>query len=172
MYPEAYIDYLVHFHGDRDYFECHELLEEHWKQDPPASRCRHWVGLIQIAVALYHQRRGNFTGAVRMMNSAISILEQERTALPSLGLDSDALLPMLHACAADMQQDQAYTSLQLPIADPALEAQCMRRCLEKGFAWRSSSDLHNADLLHRHSRRDRSSVIAERARSLQAKKQR
>lgn len=32
LYPTAYIKYLFHFHTDRDYFECHELLEEHWKQ--------------------------------------------------------------------------------------------------------------------------------------------
>lgn len=32
MYPEAYIEYLAEFHGSRDYFECHELLEEHWKK--------------------------------------------------------------------------------------------------------------------------------------------
>ena len=27
-FPLKYIDFLVHFHGDRDYFECHEILEE------------------------------------------------------------------------------------------------------------------------------------------------
>ncbi|PAD68333.1 hypothetical protein CHH83_14265, partial [Bacillus sp. 7586-K] len=34
MYDQEYIDFLVHFHCDRDYFECHEILEEHWKKDP------------------------------------------------------------------------------------------------------------------------------------------
>lgn len=52
LYPKAYIDYLVYFHGLRDYFECHEVLEEHWKKDDKAERKKYWVGLIQIAVAL------------------------------------------------------------------------------------------------------------------------
>ncbi|MFZ3196347.1 MAG: DUF309 domain-containing protein, partial [Bacillus mycoides] len=27
MYPTEYIQFLIHFHGDYDYFECHEILE-------------------------------------------------------------------------------------------------------------------------------------------------
>ena len=33
-YPEAFISYLIEFHATRDYFECHELLEEYWKAHP------------------------------------------------------------------------------------------------------------------------------------------
>ncbi len=62
MYPKAYIDYLVEFHATRDYFECHEILEEYWKEDPPKKRKRYWVGFIQLAVALYHHRRQNTAG--------------------------------------------------------------------------------------------------------------
>ncbi|MCD2486520.1 DUF309 domain-containing protein, partial [Staphylococcus aureus] len=51
MYPKAYIDYLVEFHATRDYFECHEILEEYWKEDPPKKRKRYWVGFIELAVA-------------------------------------------------------------------------------------------------------------------------
>lgn len=32
MYPPEYIEFLYHFHCDRDYFECHEILEELWKK--------------------------------------------------------------------------------------------------------------------------------------------
>lgn len=32
MYPAEYLEYLVYFHADRDYFECHEILEEYWKE--------------------------------------------------------------------------------------------------------------------------------------------
>ena len=48
-YPEAYIDFLVHFHGDRDWFECHERLEEYWKEHPDDPKSDTWVGLIQVA---------------------------------------------------------------------------------------------------------------------------
>ena len=73
-YPKAYILYLVHFHGDRDYFECHEILEEHWKEMDPKDRMSHWVGLIQIAVAVYHERRENRQGAIRTLTKATNNL--------------------------------------------------------------------------------------------------
>ncbi len=38
MYPNAYLDYLVYFHGHRDYFECHEVLEEYWKKDQAGKK--------------------------------------------------------------------------------------------------------------------------------------
>ena len=37
VYPEAYIEYLMYFHGNRDYFECHEVLEEYWKEVSPRT---------------------------------------------------------------------------------------------------------------------------------------
>ena len=43
QYPEAYTDYLCYFHGARDYFECHEVMEEYWKEHPnvlPYEECR------------------------------------------------------------------------------------------------------------------------------------
>ncbi len=57
MYAKAYIEYLAHFHGTRDYFECHEVLEEHWKAVDPKNRSSVWVLLIQIAVSMYHARQ-------------------------------------------------------------------------------------------------------------------
>lgn len=73
-YPLAYIEYLAHFHGSRDYFECHELLEAHWKLEQNHERKVIWHGLIQVAVASYHERRGNFAGAVKMMEQAVNRL--------------------------------------------------------------------------------------------------
>ncbi len=86
MYPKAYIDYLVEFHATRDYFECHEILEEFWKEDPPKKRKRYWVGFIQLAVALYHHRRQNTAGAKRLMANSIRILQAEHRAVEDLGL--------------------------------------------------------------------------------------
>ncbi|WP_238323048.1 DUF309 domain-containing protein [Gorillibacterium massiliense] len=32
-YDPLYIAFIWHFNGDRDYFECHEVLEELWLQE-------------------------------------------------------------------------------------------------------------------------------------------
>ncbi|MCM3622711.1 DUF309 domain-containing protein [Brevibacillus borstelensis] len=172
MYPQPYLEYLIQFHAERDYFECHEILEEYWKESPPGERRAVWVGLIQVAVSLYHQRRGNFAGAIKMMDSAIKILNRERTDVQSLGLDPDATLQTLSQLLAEMKQNSPYHSIRLPIADPALLADCRKRCEERGLHFDSESDLFNTFLLHKHTQRDRSDVIAERLRRLDERSQR
>ncbi|GJM74097.1 hypothetical protein HMSSN036_63130 [Paenibacillus macerans] len=58
-YEPLYVAYLVYFNRDRDYFECHEVLEELWLErdhDPL------YKGLLQVAVGLFHARSGNVSG--------------------------------------------------------------------------------------------------------------
>ncbi|MFC0271532.1 DUF309 domain-containing protein [Metabacillus herbersteinensis] len=170
MYDQAYIDYLVHFHGDRDYFECHEVLEEHWKEDPPKDRKLYWVGLIQIAVGLYHQRRGNFPGAKRMMANAIRILESEEVAIIKLGLHNEKLIGQLKQRFEEITLKKPYRSLNLPISDPELIKLCITSCNKLNLVWCQESNLADLYLVNRHSNRDRSDVIAERDRMLLEKR--
>ncbi|WJH34118.1 DUF309 domain-containing protein [Paenibacillus sp. CC-CFT747] len=85
-YPEEYRAYLVYFHAERDYFECHEILEEYWKSNPQDPLAPAWVGLIQLAVGLYHERRSNTSGALKMLNGANSRLTED--ALEKLGIEA------------------------------------------------------------------------------------
>ncbi|QQE75989.1 DUF309 domain-containing protein [Brevibacillus composti] len=171
MYPEAYVEYLVQFHAERDYFECHEILEEYWKESPPGERQAVWVALIQIAVSLYHQRRGNFAGALKMMRSAIAGIMREKAAVKALGLDVDSLLAMLRLAAAQQEARQPYRSISLPIADPALLEACRTICADRGLSFDRESDLQNEFLLHKHTLRDRSDVVEERERQLRRRSQ-
>jgi predicted metal-dependent hydrolase len=170
MYPKEYLSYLKHFHGDRDYFECHELLEAYWKSLPQAMRSSVWVGLIQIAVSLYHQRRGNYAGAAKMMRSAVEILSRAAEDVDRLGLDTKELIVRLSARLTEIEQEKPYTSLNLPIADPALLSECEQLCRQSGLRFGQASDLTDDYLLNKHTRRDRSDVIAEREKSLLEKR--
>lgn len=171
-YPQAYREYLFHFHGDRDYFECHEVLEEYWKSLLPDQRNDVWVGLIQIAVALYHHRRSNLPGAVKMMNSAIRLLEKEQHAVRQLGLDGQALFRLLAIRLDEMKCGAAYTSLNLPIADPDLQTICRQDCEARGFSFGQPSNLDDEFLMHKHKLRDRTDVIEERRRQLLLRQER
>jgi uncharacterized protein len=167
LYTDAYIDYLFHFHTDRDYFECHEILEEHWKQDHKRPV---WVGLIQIAVALYHHRRNNVQGAKRMMKKAALLLHREKEAVEQLGIHYEQLEQLLQWYIQRVEQGETYQSINLPIADEALLAKCLEYCQKRGGAWGKESDLRNEFLLHKHALRDRSDVIAARMQSKQKKR--
>lgn len=161
-YPKAYIQYLVCFHGSRDYFECHEVLEEHWKKESKEKRKKYWVGLIQIAVALYHHRRGNFNGAIKLMKNAIRILQEEKSAIEALSLNHKELLALLIQRYSDLLNREQYTSIHLPIVSKKLIELCKDECERQNYKWGSVSDMNNDFVLHKHKLRDRSKIIAER----------
>ncbi|MRX71058.1 DUF309 domain-containing protein [Bacillus lacus] len=171
MYPEPYVTYLVHFHGDRDYFECHEVLEEYWKEDPSGGRKSYLVGLIQIAVGLYHYRRGNSSGATRMLANAIRILSREKDAVSSLGLEEEKLFSLLKETLKNIQDGLPYKSIDLPINDPALLHLCREEAERKHIHWGTASDIENSFLINKHSLRNRSSVIEEREKQLKKKRE-
>ncbi|QFT89464.1 hypothetical protein FIU87_12465 [Bacillus sp. THAF10] len=172
MYPKAYLDYLYHFHCDRDYFECHEVLEEYWKEKAVEEREIHWVGLIQIAVGLYHHRRSNFNGAKKMLLNARAITKKTTGKLEALGLDSCKLINLLDERIKAIQQMKPYTSMNLPISSSELQISCERLATNKNFVWGTKSNLADESLIHRHSLRDRTDVIHERQRQLALKKNR
>ncbi|OQP06000.1 hypothetical protein B1690_11075 [Geobacillus sp. 46C-IIa] len=166
MYPKAYIDYLVHFHGDRDYFECHEILEEQWKRD---GRTIEWLVLIQIAVAFYHYRRGNTSGALRLVKRARALLKEARGMIRRLGLDDRALAALLDDTARRIAHGEPYESIELPIADRSLYEQCRSACAERQLVWGQASNAADLELVDKHRRRDRTAIIAAREQKKRAK---
>lgn len=168
-YPKEVLDYLVHFHGDRDFFECHEILEEYWKGNPGHPYAETLVGLIQVAVGLYHQRRGNKAGAVKMLGSSLAYLKEE--GLKGLGLAGEELIARVRQRVREAELDAVpYADLDLPVEDPSLLEACKRECAVRGFGWGAASDAGNLMLIDRHKLRDRSDVVEERARQLEARK--
>jgi predicted metal-dependent hydrolase len=170
LYPDEYIEYLVHFHGDRDYFECHEILEEYWKEHERGNKESVWVGLIQLAVSCYHHRRCNYIGAKKTLDKSIKILKRAERSLSHLGLNRIELFSLLEDRHKVIEKKLPYTSFNLPIADPQLARQCQIRCLELGFNWCAHSNLSDNNLVNRHQTRDRTNVIQERENALQRNK--
>lgn len=176
-YAGAYITYLAHFHGTRDYFECHELLEEHWKQEQDPELKEIWHGLIQVAVSLYHERRGNMAGARKMLEQAI--LHLTNVSPETAGLDPNKLLELLHgryallALYPEQSGDKTilFEDMALPFADGTLLREAMDLCKGWGCEWGRTSPMSEDMLIHRHLLRDRTDVLAERARQLAIRKQ-
>ena len=171
MYDQAYVDYLAHFHGTRDYFECHELLEDRWKEETPLDRQAVWVGLIQLAVAMYHYRRNNHKGAMRTAQKAQTILLKKQNLLDKYGLDQHKMKEFLENLMHKLELDKPYESMNLPIKDEHLLSAVQNRCTELGCTYGAPSPLEDTELIHRHSQRDRSDVIEERKRQLQKREE-
>lgn len=166
MYPKEYIEFLVHFHGDRDYFECHEVLEEYWKKTDPHNKKSIWVGLILLAVANYHHRRKNFSGAKRTLDKSIHILKINDKELERLGIDANSLLELLKTKLKYIAIGIEYSSFSLPITNQSLLESCKEICRQNNLSWCEQSDIANKELIHRHALRDRSAIIRERLSAL------
>ncbi len=52
-----------------DFFECHEVLEDAWRDAPEPER-KFLQALIQTAVAFHHHSRGNSVGARSLLERA------------------------------------------------------------------------------------------------------
>lgn len=161
-YPDAYIQFLIHFHGDRDYFECHEILEEYWKEHTEGDKNSVWVGLIQLAVALYHHRRGNFRGAATMIKQCKKKITAFTPECRELSLDTKGLIDLISEIEGAILTESPYQSVILPLSDHSLIHHCQKECIRKGFTWGNESNLENTALVDRHKERDRSEVISLR----------
>jgi hypothetical protein len=56
-----------------EYYVCHETLEEVWMHEQGKIR-ELYKGILQIAVAVYHAKRSNLKGAMRLVSSGIELL--------------------------------------------------------------------------------------------------
>jgi uncharacterized protein len=70
-------------------FHAHEVLEAAWKSAPAQER-ELWRGLAQLAVGLTHLRRGNPTGAQRLLERAADRIAAQ-TSVPH-GIDAAGLV--------------------------------------------------------------------------------
>ncbi|WP_096201037.1 DUF309 domain-containing protein [Bacillus sp. FJAT-45350] len=167
MYVKAYIDYLVYFNGYRDYFECHEVLEEQWKEDKEHK----WVGLIQLAVGLYHFRRDNTVGALRMLKSSKKLILSYEKEISKLLIDTNQLIKELDEVIVRIETSKPYKDITIPLIDVNLFKKCEILCTENGYSWGNPSNLQEEYLIHKHTKRDRTDVISERNKQLEVKRQ-
>ena len=145
---------MATYYGKRDYFECHDIMEEQWKLDAHSRYTGSWLVFVRIAVACYHARRGNWAGARKMMAKAAK--EADAKILTELGLDGEKLVAVLRR-TSDAWNDAkcpVYEDLPLPIADPLLLEESKRICRANGWTWDTPLQDVPYDIVHRHLTRD------------------
>jgi predicted metal-dependent hydrolase len=59
--------------NSRDWYECHETLEDLWIGEEGEVR-EFYQGILQVAVALHHWKNGNFGGAISLLNGGLTYL--------------------------------------------------------------------------------------------------
>lgn len=80
----------------RDFFECHEVIEELWLETKPDSYSNLYKGVIQAASALHQWKRGYLGGAHRLFLSSTEYLKKYEPTV--LGLNVAKLVRDMGAC--------------------------------------------------------------------------
>jgi uncharacterized protein len=171
MYPDPYIEYLAHFHGDQDFFECHEILEEYWKEVDFGNKESIWVAFIQLSVGCYHFRRGNAKGAARILKKSLTIFKSKEELLPSFGIDSQTLFTNIENLIEEACSGKSFKGFSIPIEDEQLRNLWKMECLRKGHQTENAGYIPPKAIIDRHSTRDRTSVILEREQALMLRKE-
>lgn len=96
------------------YFEAHEIIEEVWRPLPAGGDRVFLQGLIQVAVAMAHQRRGRVASARTLLARARAKLVPLAPALH--GFDLRALLRDLDAVEAGWEG-----APERPVRSPRIE---------------------------------------------------
>lgn len=155
LFHTLFVDYCTYFNGNEDYFECHEVLEEYWKQIAPNDKNHPLVGYIQLATGMYHWRRENLKGALRTFNKAFNNFRKNENSIFFEYIDYDLLCESCKESTTKVEKDCPFTSFQLPILSKKLEHLVSEKI----------NDLPNHSyhfLLNKHMLRDRSDILIAR----------
>ncbi len=129
-YPELYIQFLYHFNMDRDYYECHEVMEELWLEE---GRNLFYQGLLQIAVGLYHFRNDNISGSIKLFVAGIKKLERYDDVLLGINVNrirNDSCI-YVHKLSNYEIDPFSFYDLNIEIVDDRLNLLIMRYCHNK-----------------------------------------
>jgi len=97
----------VELFNEGRYFEAHEALETAWRAEHRPIRLL-YQGILQVGVSYHHILRGNYSGALKGMERALSCLEGLPDVCQGVRVDmlrrdaSAALAEMLRLGAADL----------------------------------------------------------------------
>ena len=155
LFHPLFIDYCAYFNGNNDYFECHEVLEEYWKEIAPREKLHPLVGYVQLATGMYHFRRANVTGAARIMEKAIVNFELNYNSEFFEYIDVRQLLLLMKNQLRIMQENEPFAHFELPITNRQLQELVHERI--KSIPLMDSHFIFNKHML-----RDRSEILEAR----------
>lgn len=155
LFHPLFVDYCSHFNGTQDYFECHEVLEEYWKKHSPNDKKHPLVGYIQLATGLYHWRRQNKKGALRILTKAYSIFQENKNSEFFEYVDFNHLCDYCIKSIEKIKQDCPFEAFQLQILNKELKSLVEKRIVEL------PKDSYHF-LLNKHMLRDRSDILIAR----------
>ena len=158
-----YVDFYNFFNGNQDYFECHEVLEQYWREIAPGDKEHVLVGLVQLATGMYHWRRGNFNGALKILTKSLHNIKTNKQSIFLKPINLPLLEKQILHSISQVEQHKPFQFFTIDIVDSELKRLVDKRMLEQ-----PNSD--DQFLLHKHMLRDRTEILEARAAKIELKK--
>jgi len=165
LFHPLYIDFCTYFNGNQDYFECHEVLEEYWKLYAPGEKNHPLVGYVQLATGMYHWRRNNTVGAMKILKKAKKNITLNRSSPFFDFIDFDELCKNCETSLKAIENGEPFVSFQLKLTDEKLASLVKEKIQEL-------PSLPKDFLFHKHMLRDRSDILEARNKVALAQKRR
>lgn len=167
---------LLEFYNEliikQDYFECHEIMEEAWKNKPARTKEDPEVFLILMAVGEYHYRRKNVAGAIKSYRKALKIYHDKPFSLENAGLAGTLIYIM--KLRLEAMPAVEFKPLDFPLTNHMLKK--LHETYMYDLSYEDFLDQvrkhHATDefIVHKHLRRDRSQVLTDREAALKKRK--
>ena len=157
-----FVNFIVYFNENQDYFECHEVLEEYWKSLPDSNKEHPLTAYILLSTGMYHWRRGNTIGAIRTIRKAMNKFPTFSTRHPSYTqkIDMRCLMQDVQNVMDRLENGMPFESFPIVVSSHNLTALVAQM--------KSSMELlpFGSDaIIHKHMLRDRSDILLERNKS-------
>ena len=153
-FDSKFVHFIKEFNETKDYFECHELLEDYWKEVAPRQKVHPLAALILLSTSMYHWRRGNYLGASRTMNSSITRMKETIHSPFFETLNIDKLLEDTANAYQSIQDHKPFSAFQIVVQHESLLNLIQELTVEQ--------EENQHFLIHKHMLRDRTEILEER----------
>lgn len=156
----------------QDYFECHEIMEEAWKDKEIFTKEDPEVFFVLIVTGEYHYRRDNVIGAATSYKRALKLYEKHQYDVMAFGFGEE-FIEMLQNRYKHLA-DTPFKPMQYPVDSWVYES--LYEMYQDDFDSYSAFTLEilerfekDESVIHRHRLRDREDVIEARLEALNRK---
>lgn len=156
LYHPYFVNFIVYFNENQDFFECHEVLEDYWNEIPHRTKDHPLTAYILLATGLYHWRRGNERGALRTLRKAFTKLKMipEQNNLFTEGIDFPVLCNQVQKNIQSIEAHQPFIPFSIDITSTKL-----RNLVEAEKQLMELLPFGSDAIIHKHKLRDRSDII-------------
>lgn len=154
LFHPLFLQFILYFNEQQDYFECHEVLEEYWKNVAPNDKSHALTAWILLSTGMYHWRRGNFIGAERSLLNAQKRFDLHPESVFYQGIQIDELLTKLKNSIELIKKKKEFKPFTISIISDDLKQHVQNQQMP--------IPLLGEELIHKHMRRDRSEILKAR----------